>query len=282
MRKIPVTLLVLVIFLSACSTPVKVDSQATETQIASNIFATLTASAPTATVNPTETPTLAPTGTPLPTPTLTPLPIVPAVVKSTALNFREGPDTTFPVIQGLKEGDKLKVVGQTDNCSWLKVILENGATGWVKGNTDLVDLKVDCKTIPAASYRPTNGMLVLDTRTKLGQGQLKVNNGTADDSAILIMKPDNTLLTAFFVRSNEAFNLFGVPAGKYQVYFTQGQDWDANAKKFTTKVVTRKIDQTLEYLEKGESPSVWNMNLQPDWSSLPISDVPPANFPVIK
>jgi len=282
MRKIPVTLLVLVIFLSACSTPVKVDLQATETQIASNIFATLTASAPTATVNPTETPTLAPTGTPLPTSTLTPLPIVPAVVKSTALNFREGPDTTFPVIQGLKEGDKLSVVGQTDNCSWLKVTLENGATGWVKGNTDLVDLKVDCKTIPAANYRPTNGMLLLDTRTALGQGQLKVNNGTTNDSAILIMKPDNTLQTAFFVRSNEDFNLFGVPAGKYQVYFMQGQDWDASAKKFTTNVVTRKIDQTLEYLEKGESPSVWNVNLQPAWSSLPISDVPPANFPVIK
>ena len=282
MRKLTATLLCLVIFLSACSPPVKVDLQATETQIASNIFATLTASAPTATVNPTETPTLAPTGTPLPTPTLTPLPIVPAVVKSTALNFREGPDTTFPVIQGLKEGDKLSVVGQTDNCSWLKVTLENGATGWVKGNTDLVDLKVDCKTIPAANYRPTNGMLLLDTRTALGQGQLKVNNGTTNDSAILIMKPDNTLQTAFFVRSNEDFNLFGVPAGKYQVYFMQGQDWDASAKKFTTNVVTRKIDQTLEYLEKGESPSVWNVNLQPAWSSLPISDVPPANFPVIK
>jgi hypothetical protein len=282
MRKISTTLLVLVIFLSACNTPVKVDLQATETQIASNIYATLTAAAPTATVKPTDTPTLSPTGTPMPTLTLTPLPTVLALVKSTALNFREGPDTTFPVIQGLKEGDKLSVVGQTDNCSWLKVTLENGATGWVKGSPDLVDLKVDCKTIPAATYRPTNGMLILDTRTALGQGQLKVNNGTPDDSAVLIMKPDNTLLTAFYVRSSEDFALFGVPAGKYQVYFMQGQDWDAAAKKFKTNMTTRKIEQTLEYLEKGESPSIWNMNLQPAWSSLPISDVPPADFPVIK
>jgi hypothetical protein len=96
------------------------------------------------------------------------------------------------------------------------------------------------------------------------------------------MKPDNTLLTAFFVRSNEDFNLSGVPSGKYQVYFMQGQDWDATAKKFNTNVKTRKIDQVLEYLEKGESPSVWNINLQPDWSSLPISDVPAENFPAIK
>ncbi|MBE3144952.1 MAG: SH3 domain-containing protein [Planctomycetes bacterium] len=282
MRRIIATLLCLIIFLSACSSPVKVDLQATETQIASNIFATLTASAPTATLKPNATPTLAPTATPLPSPTLTPQPTVPAVVKSVALNFREGPDTTFPVIQGLKEGDKLNVVGQIDACSWLKVILQNGATGWVKGNVELVDLKVDCKTIPIANFRPTNGMLLLDKRTALGQGQLKVNNGTSADCAILMMKPDNTLLVAFFVRSSEDFALFGVPAGKYQVYFMQGQDWDANAKKFNTNLVTRQITQTLEYLEKGESPSVWDISLQAAWSSLPISDVALANFPIIK
>jgi len=282
MRTIIATLLCLVIFLSACSSPVKIDLQATETQIASNIFATLTASAPTATLKPTATQTLAPTATTAPSQTVTPQPTVPAVVKSTALNFREGPDTTFPVIQGLKEGDKLNVVGQIDSCSWLKVILENGATGWVSGNATLVDLKVDCKTIPIANFRPTNGMLLLDKRTALGPGQLKVNNGTTDDSAILMMKPDNTLLVAFFVRSGEDFALFGVPVGKIQVYFMQGQDWDAAAKKFNTNLVTYKIDQTLEYLDKSESPSVWNISLQAAWSSLPISDVALADFPTIK
>ncbi|NRD55445.1 MULTISPECIES: SH3 domain-containing protein [Corallococcus] len=50
------------------------------------------------------------------------------------MNIRSGPGVTFDDIGDLTAGDKLKVIGQNEDASWLNVELENGTQAWVKAS----------------------------------------------------------------------------------------------------------------------------------------------------
>ena len=158
----------------------KPDSAATETAIARNIFATLTA-APTATPPPSATvvppaaqvtPTLAPTTAPTTPPSAvsTPAPTsqppgkatVPAtatpsgpvaVVQSAALNVRAGPGTAYPVVGSARQGESLAVTGRTQDSAWLEVNLPSGKKGWV--SSSLVRSSVSVQSVAVAAVIPT-------------------------------------------------------------------------------------------------------------------------------
>ncbi len=152
MRQIAIlSVLVVGLLVAGCSQKEPaLDTADVEATVAQRIFATLTASAPTATPSPAAT--LAPTSTPTdvpPTATATPVPptdtAVPptatatpeptstatsasprAVVASQAANLRAGPGTTHPVIASAKQGDPLHVIGRNADGSWLEVVLADG------------------------------------------------------------------------------------------------------------------------------------------------------------
>ncbi len=264
--------------LAGCA-PSPQQMRATETRIAANIFATLTASIPILTSTP--IPSLTPTITPFPTLTSRPLPQT--SVKSQVLNLREGPDLSYAVLQGLENGDQLSILGQYQNCTWLKVSLQNGTTGWVYGNPSYVELPADCSIIPDGTFRPLNGMLILDKRGGLGANQIKIDNGTAQDSVIVMVKADNSLLAAFYVRTKEQFVLFGIPNGKIQVYFSTGSDWNGNQKKFMTGPTYNLLDSPLNFVTAGDIGGEWNVGLVSGLGSLtPSSEISPDKFPLIK
>jgi len=110
--------------------------------------------APIDTAAPTTTPPPTTTVAPTPKPSDTPTPAPHAIVASEALNVRSGPDTQFEVVARLARGDALTVVGQSGRCNWLKVLMAQGATGWVArqaGGVELVKLNLPCEKIPALS-----------------------------------------------------------------------------------------------------------------------------------
>ena len=270
--------LTLTLALAGCA-PSPEQMRATETRIAGNIYATLTASVPIITLTP--IPSITPTITPFPT--LTPKPLPQTSVKSQVLNLRDGPDTSYPVLQGLNNGDQLGIMGQYQNCAWLKVSLQNGTVGWVYGNPSYVDLPANCATIPDGTFRPLNGTIILDKRSGLGNNQINVDNGTAQDSVVVMIKADNTVLVAFFVRTKEQFVLFGIPNGKVQVYFSTGQDWIGNQKKFQTIPTYSLLDSPLNFITTGDVGAQWNVSLVSGLGSVtPSSEVTPDQFPLIK
>jgi hypothetical protein len=264
--------------LAGCA-PSPQQMRATETRIAGNIYATLTASVPSITVTPIAS--LTPTITPFPTLTSQPLPQT--SVKSQQLNLREGPDLSYAVVQGLKNGDQLSILGQYQNCTWLKVSLANGDTGWVYGNPSYIDLPADCSIIPDGTFQPLNGMLILDRRSGLGVNQVKVDNGTDQDSLVVMINADDTLLVAFYVRTKEQFVLFGIPNGKVQVYFSTGTDWDGNQKKFHTGPTYNLLDSPINFVTAGDTGAQWNVSLVSGLGSpTPSSEITPDKFPAIK
>jgi hypothetical protein len=109
--------------------------------------ATITSSA---TNPPTETPLPTLTSTPLPTDTVTPSPVpviesLDATVNVNLLSCRYGPGADYLYLDGLREGLKLKLIGQTGGNNWV----------WVEGtknncwvNIKFIIIDGDFKTLP--------------------------------------------------------------------------------------------------------------------------------------
>ena len=124
--------------------------------------------APADTPTPADTPppskTPAPTHTPLPTETATPadtpLPTIEpdsspnAVVKLATLNVRAGPGVGYAVIAAVRQGDELSILGQAQDCAWLKVETPQGGEGWVAASVQYVTFAPACDAIPEAAIPP--------------------------------------------------------------------------------------------------------------------------------
>jgi len=245
-----------VAFLSACA-PAESDLRATETAIAGKIYATLTASVPTATE------TLVPTEPPTATLTrvVTPTPVPEAIILTDGLNLREGPSTGYKSLKTLKHNDQLVVLGETAQCAWLKVTLQSGIAGWVKGDAALVTLSSDCDTIPHGSYRPANGAVISDQRTRRGPGQLKIENGTTSDGLVILEDSFSTPVLAIYVWQADQANFVGIADGEYHVFFATGRDWDGDDRKFLTNPALEKFADPLSYAATGTSYSVSKITL---------------------
>ena len=126
-------------------------------------------------------------------------------------------------------------------------------------------------------------MIILDKRSGLSTNQVKVDNGTDQDGVVIMVKTDNTVVVAFYVRTKEQFVLFGVPNGKVQVYFSTGKDWDGNKKKFLTGPTYNSLDSPLNFITTGDVGAQWNVSLVSGLGSpTPSSEITPDQFPVIK
>ena len=95
--------------------------------------------------------TATPTATPVPV-TPTPRPVTPlAEVLVEGLNIRSGPGTNFPVVAKGALGQRFPVSGQTGNCAWLQIVLEDGSEGWISGAAAYSSLNVACSVLPGAA-----------------------------------------------------------------------------------------------------------------------------------
>lgn len=77
-----------------------------------------------------------------------------ATVVSAGLNVRSGPGVGYARIGAVTRNTVLPVIGQAQNCGWLKVTLADGAEGWVSGGARYTRLNVPCNTVPVATAGP--------------------------------------------------------------------------------------------------------------------------------
>jgi serine protease Do len=71
-----------------------------------------------------------------------------AVVIVERLNVRSGPGTAFNRVGAVAQGEALVVIGQVNNCGWLKITTPAGVEGWVSGSSQYVTLDARCTDIP--------------------------------------------------------------------------------------------------------------------------------------
>ena len=75
-----------------------------------------------------------------------------AVVNIESMNVRSGPGTAYSIQAIVVRNDKLIILGQAYNCSWLEVRTPDGQTGWVSAT--YVTFSLICSEIAQASIPP--------------------------------------------------------------------------------------------------------------------------------
>lgn len=74
-------------------------------------------------------------------------------VLAAGVNIRSGPGTGFPVIASAQAGQRYTILGQYNNCTWLKIGQAQGQERWITGNAQFVRLLSPCSQAPAISLQ---------------------------------------------------------------------------------------------------------------------------------
>lgn len=205
-----------------------------------------------------------------------------AMVLAPTLNMTTGPlDPRFETILALSQNDKPRVIGQFNNCAWLKVQFK-GKTGWLSGDPAGVQLVKPCDRIRHGTFRPFSSIAFPNTRPG-GHGYLDVSNQTGSDGVVILVDENQSdqPVYAAYVRTNDSFRLEGIGNGVYKLYFSTGaaDSWDGDERKFTRGVRLQKFDDTFEF---GRYAS-WRVTLHGVVNgNASASGVPPGSFPVLK
>lgn len=73
-----------------------------------------------------------------------------AVVISAGLNIRSGPGLTYSIIGYLRNNQAVAIVGEAENCRWLRIRVAESKEGWISGKADYVTVNTACATILAS------------------------------------------------------------------------------------------------------------------------------------
>jgi hypothetical protein len=286
--KIIVLCLFIGLLLAACG-PSQAELNAQATAVMASVYATQTAEAPpptaTATLTPTPAPTATPTNTPtatltptatstniptatptatvtptnIPTATPTATPAPAAVVNGDALNVLEGPGTDYSQQGSLSKNEELDVIGQYEDCAWLKVSSRKQAvTGWVSGDKQYVALQIACESIPPGTFRPLTGVLKPDNPGG-GLGELTAENGTTKDGIVILTSLARQPVMAAYIRAGASFTMKGLRDGAYELYFSTGEEW--NGKAFTVGPRRLKFEDTFEFTTGATMYTSWRVTL---------------------
>ena len=97
--------------------------------------------------------TLMPTYTMMPSSTFTPTPDFSGTIIGDGVNIRKGPDTVYDVVKSYEKDTPVVVTGKNGNCSWVKIDLPDGKSGWIRA--DLLDFSISCSLLKVPSIPPT-------------------------------------------------------------------------------------------------------------------------------
>ena len=82
-----------------------------------------------------------------------------------------------------------------------------------------------------------------------GYGELRIENGRDLDAVGIIAssREPKIPLIAVYIQSKDSFTVEGIKDDMYTLYFTLGEDWDSNMKKFTRKITYARFEDQLEF-----------------------------------
>lgn len=241
---------------------------------------------PLATYTPLPTYTPYPTYTPFPTATPTSVPPSPTpgpdAIVLVPTNILEGPGLEFAIIGQVSQAEELRVIGQYDNCQWLKVVTHSELTGWVTRDSSAISILMACDSLPSGTFRPLTGNL--KTPVILGNGELSIENGSQVDGVVAIadsIKP-GIAIAAAFIRFGEKLRIVGIPDGVYIVLFATGSGWLDKDQLFENGLQVKQFEGTFDFTTTAQHYTTWEISLQPVLGGEGRTDVvSPDKFPLI-
>jgi hypothetical protein len=109
---------------------------------------------PTAVIFPTDTPTSEPTVEVIPTEEPTPVPSDPTVTLPREVVARSGPNALYAEVAKVAPNEPIKVIGLSDDLSWLLLELPDGQEGWI-AFIPILTVSGDLNSVPTIANIPT-------------------------------------------------------------------------------------------------------------------------------
>ena len=184
-------------------------------------------------------------------------------LKSTgALNVRVGPSVSNGVSSVIYKGEIFKVVERASN-GWVKVVLNDGTTGWANGKyIDLTD-EVDNTNITDYNKKPDKTPEKTPSKdtgkaeeTVVAQNAAKTNHGKVNSAVGLNVRAgagtNTSVLTT--LTNNSVVNIIGEENGWYKVKLDNGSIGYVGAK-YITKTSSDSVSNIKESTETTTKPS---------------------------
>ncbi|MFH9351966.1 hypothetical protein [Kitasatospora sp. NPDC017646] len=122
-----------------------------------------------------------------------------------------------------------------------------------------------------------NGTMVSKGKLR-GEGVFKVDNGGRTDAVVSLVLNGKAVHSVFVAKGQKA-SVEGVEDGTYDVYVSEGADWDSGTKAFTQNCAFTKFEDNFPY-ETGRTSTSWEITLQPVVDgNAKTNDVDPNSFP---
>lgn len=107
-----------------------------------------------------------------------------------ALNVRQGPDVTYPVLAGLQRDDTVQITGHSAASGWWQIQLADGRAGWVSGGAAYVQVKGATTAVPELAAPVASTAPITPTVNTPAGGRLVFQ--TASGGPIYIINADGT------------------------------------------------------------------------------------------
>jgi hypothetical protein len=132
--------------------------------------------------------------------------------------------------------------------------------------------------------RLANGTLIKKASPS-GPGEVKVNNSEGSADVVVSLVPSNAVTEmAVYVRARSSATVHGIRDGTYQVYVTDGDDWETRENLFTRNCDFGKFDRTADFTTKisGDTTdyTFYEIDLNPSvYGNATESKVRPEQYP---
>ncbi|MGC9334667.1 MAG: hypothetical protein ACP5JJ_10995 [Anaerolineae bacterium] len=112
---------------------------------------------------------------------------------------------------------------------------------------------------PPPPFRPPTGML--EDHTPGGQGELLIKNGTDADALVILTGLNDKPVKSAYIRNTQSFNMTGIVAGTYRLYYSKGEAFDRETNRFTKNATYQRLDATLEFTASATQYTTWEVTL---------------------
>ena len=127
----------------------------------------------------------------------------------------------------------------------------------------------------AQEDRPETGTFI-NPNVMDGMCQLDIINNGAYDAVAYLANMQKEIMAATYVRGFDYFNLTGIDNGSYELYFRQGENWNASTGKFDVNATSSRMDGAITF-ETQKTPE----GVRYTWGQITLEEVQNGNVDAV-